>query len=423
MGAGAILECLMMSVKFRGFLAVMIGTLLGLGLSVSHSVLADKDPVESDAGLPWEEARLLAEVLERVKRDYVESVDDEALIEAAIRGMVSGLDPHSSFLKAEEYEDVQVATQGKYSGVGLEVSTENGLVRVISPIDDTPASRAGLRAGDVIVSVDSEAVVAENAQETVGKMRGKAGTTVSLEVLREGEAEPRAFELTRARIEVTSVRSLLLEPDFGYVRISLFSETTSRDLYRALRSLKKKNKAPLNGLILDLRNNPGGVLDAAVEVSDAFLEEGIIVSAAGRVQDAQFELFAQAGDILDGDPIVVLVNGGSASASEIVAGALKDHHRATIMGVQTYGKGSVQTVMPLSGGRAIKLTTSRYFTPTGESIHGLGIEPDVIVDDSDTQTTLFGQELRKVVEDKTVQQALTHLKANQPNTIVKAISR
>ena len=412
----------MMSVKFRGFLAVTIGVLMGFGLSVSHSVLADKDAAENDTSLPWEEARLLAEVLERVKRDYVESVDDDVLIEAAIRGMVSGLDPHSSFLEAKEYEDVQVATQGKYSGVGLEVSTENGLVRVISPIDDTPASRAGLRAGDVIISVDSEAVVEENVQETVGKMRGKPGTVVSLEVLREGESEPRAFELTRARIEVTSVRSALLEQDFGYVRISLFSETTSRDLHKALRTLRKKNKAPLNGLVLDLRNNPGGVLDAAVEVSDAFLEEGVIVSAAGRVEDAQFELFAQAGDVLEGDPIVVLVNGGSASASEIVAGALKDHHRATIMGAQTYGKGSVQTVMPLSGGRAIKLTTSKYFTPTGESIHGLGIEPDVIIEEDETQTPLFSRELRNVAEDKTVQKALSHLKANQPSTVVKAIS-
>ena len=410
----------MMSFKIRGLLAVVIGTLLGLGVSVSHSVLADKDEPAVEAGLPWEQARLLAEVLELVKQDYVESVDDKALIEAAIRGMVSGLDPHSSFLAAEEFEDVQVATQGNYSGVGLEVSTENGTVRVISPIDDTPASRAGLRAGDVIISVDSEAVGRDNAAETVSKMRGEAGTTVSLEVMREGETEPRSFELTRARIEVTSVRYKLLEPDYGYIRISLFSETTSRDLNKAIRSLRRKNASPLQGLVLDLRNNPGGVLEAAVEVSDAFLDDGIIVSAQGRVRDAQFQLFARSGDVLNGQPIVILVNGGSASASEIVAGALKDHERATIMGTQTYGKGSVQTVMPLSGGSAIKLTTSRYFTPTGESIHGLGIQPDVVIDDQDREPTVFDRRLERVEKDETVQQALSYLKANPNNTIVRA---
>lgn len=407
----------MMSLKFRGLLAVTIGVLMGVGLSISQSVLADKEAAV-ESSLPWEDARLLAEVLERVKRDYVDTVDDEVLIEAAIRGMVSDLDPHSSFLAAEEYEDVQVATQGNYSGVGLEVSTENGQVRVVSPIDDTPASRAGLKAGDIIMSVDSDTVGDTTAEETVARMRGEVGTTVTLKVKREGLEELQTFELTRARIEVTSVRSRLLEPDYGYVRISIFSETTSRDLFRALRNLRKENRSAIDGLILDLRNNPGGVLEAAVDVSDTFLEDGLIVSAEGRVRDADFELFARSGDALSGQPIVVLVNGGSASASEIVAGALKDHKRATIMGTQTYGKGSVQTVMPLSGGRAIKLTTSRYFTPSGDSIHGLGIEPDVAVEPEDNGLWL-GRGLENIESDSVVKQALELLKSQQPTTIVQ----
>ncbi|MEM7284291.1 MAG: S41 family peptidase, partial [Pseudomonadota bacterium] len=303
-----------MTLKQYPRLIILCALVAGLGALASHAVLADKEKGSSAlaTGLPWEDARLLAEVLERVKRDYVEIVDDQVLIEAAIRGMVSDLDPHSTFLGADEYADVQIATQGNYSGVGLEVTNDEGQVRVVSPIDDTPASRAGLKAGDVIVSVNNESVAESNADETVAKMRGKAGTTVSLEVRREGTEEPIGFELTRAQIEVTSVRSTLLENDFGYVRISIFSETTSRDLYRALRSMKRDNEGDLDGLVLDLRNNPGGVLEAAVEVSDAFLENGLIVSADGRIQDSKFKLFAQTGDLLRGKPVVVLVNGGSA---------------------------------------------------------------------------------------------------------------
>ena len=334
--------------------------------------------------------------------------------------MVSDLDPHSTFLGVDEYADVQVATQGNYSGVGLEVTNDEGMVRVVSPIDDTPASRAGVRAGDVIISVDDESVAQDNADETVARMRGKAGTDVTLTVRREGVEDPISFELTRARVEVTSVRSTLLEDDYGYVRISIFSETTSRDLYRALRGLKRgNNKSDLAGLVLDLRNNPGGVLEAAVDVSDAFLDQGLIVSADGRIQDSKFKLFAQTGDLMKGKPIVVLVNGGSASASEIVAGALRDHDRATIMGEQTFGKGSVQTVMPLSGGSAIKLTTSRYFTPSGESIHGVGINPDVLVEVDETSTFSLNRSLDNANEDQVIQEALSHLKNHQPTTVVQ----
>lgn len=411
----------MRSSGYRSPVAWVLVVAMGLGMAVSHSVLADKenDAVDRVNSLPWEDARLLAEVLERVKRDYVEIVDDQVLIEAAIRGMVSDLDPHSTFLGVDEYADVQVATQGNYSGVGLEVTNDDGLVRVVSPIDDTPASRAGVRAGDVIVSVDDESVAQDNADETVAKMRGKAGTDVTLTVKREGVEEPISFELTRARVEVTSVRSTLLEEDFGYIRISIFSETTSRDLYRALRQMRRNNKRDLTGLVLDLRNNPGGVLEAAVDVSDAFLEQGLIVSADGRIQDSRFKLFAQTGDLMKGKPIVVLVNGGSASASEIVAGALRDHDRATIMGEQTFGKGSVQTVMPLSGGSAIKLTTSRYFTPSGESIHGVGINPDVLVEVDASTDFRLNRSLDNANDDELIQQALTHLKTHQPTTVVK----
>jgi carboxyl-terminal processing protease len=366
-----------MSLKIRGLLAVSIGLVLGLTLSLGSVVLAERD-VKSSSSLPWDEARLLAEVLERVKRDYVDDVDDARLIEAAIRGMVADLDPHSAYLDPDEYEEIRVSTTGNYSGVGLEVSVEDDRVVVVTPIEGSPADEAGILQGDVVISVDGMPVDARDLNDTVARLRGVPGSSVQLGVLRTPDQAPLTYELVRARVQVSSVRHELLEGSIGYVRISHFSETTAPDLRDAVDAMRLDAGGELSGLVVDLRNNPGGVLEAAGEVADAFLDGGVIVSADGRVSDARFRLEAQPGDVMDGAPVTLLVNGGSASASEIVAGALQDHGRARIVGEPTFGKGSVQTVMPLSRGRAIKLTTSRYYTPSGRSIHQRGITPDVV---------------------------------------------
>jgi carboxyl-terminal processing protease len=366
-----------MSLKIRGLLAVSIGLVLGLTLSLGSVVLAERD-VKSSSSLPWDEARLLAEVLERVKRDYVDDVDDARLIEAAIRGMVADLDPHSAYLDPDEYEEIRVSTTGNYSGVGLEVSVEDDRVVVVTPIEGSPADEAGILQGDVVISVDGMPVDARDLNDTVARLRGVPGSSVQLGVLRTPDQAPLTYELVRARVQVSSVRHELLEGRIGYVRISHFSETTAPDLRDAVDAMRLDAGGELSGLVVDLRNNPGGVLEAAGEVADAFLDGGVIVSADGRVSDARFRLEAQPGDVMDGAPVTLLVNGGSASASEIVAGALQDHGRARIVGEPTFGKGSVQTVMPLSRGRAIKLTTSRYYTPSGRSIHQRGITPDVV---------------------------------------------
>ena len=369
-----------MSVKVRTILALIAGVALGASLSLSRGVLAEKEVAKEDT-LPWEDARLLAEVLERVKQDYVERIDDHALMESAIRGMVAALDPHSAFLDNEEYDEIRISTTGNYSGVGIEVTMEDGAVKVVSPIEGTPAARAGILAGDVIVSIDDVPVEAAGLNDAINRMRGKPGTQVKVGVLRAGNEQQLDFVLERSNVQVRSVKHEMLEPGFGYVRITHFSETTGSDLTKAVSSLKAASpQGRLRGLVLDLRNNPGGVLEAAVSVSDAFLDDGTIVSASGRAAESRFEMDATPGDLIDGAEIVVLVNGGSASASEIVAGALKDHGRATLMGRTTFGKGSVQTVMPLSDGHAIKLTTSRYYTPSGISIHEKGIDPDVVVE-------------------------------------------
>jgi carboxyl-terminal processing protease len=373
-----------MSLKTRGILVLVIGSILGLSLSLGGGIIADRsaaDPTE----LTWEQARLIAEVMERVKEDYVETIDEGALLESAIRGMVSDLDPHSRFLDASEYEDIRASASGGYSGVGIEVSSEEGKILVVAPIDGTPAFRAGIRSGDNIVAIDDSSVFRDGLQETIKKMRGRAGTRVNVSILRGREAELLVFNLRRERIQVSSVRHEKLSPSLGYVRISQFSDNTATELNSAIEDLMETFAATgdsLGGLILDLRNNPGGVLGAAVDVSDLFLSSGIIVTADGRTPDARFSREATSGDVLDGMPMVVLVNKGSASASEIVAGALQDHRRALIVGTSTFGKGLVQTVMPLSKGRAIKLTTSRYFTPSGDSIHETGIEPDILVDNA-----------------------------------------
>ncbi|MBT8131227.1 MAG: S41 family peptidase [Gammaproteobacteria bacterium] len=403
-----------MSVLSRGLLAVLIGVVLGLSLSAGSIVVAELNR-DSDA-LPIAEARLFAEVMERVKREYVDTVDDADLIESAIRGMVADLDPHSAFLDPEEYREIRISTSGNYTGVGLEVNVDDGRVVIVSPIDDTPAYHAGIRPGDTLIKVDGYPVE-QDIEDTVSRMRGEPGTEVHLTIARDEVDELLHFDLQRERIQVKSVRSTLLEPSFGYLRISQFSDSTARDLTRAVQDLAEENKNPLEGIVLDLRSNPGGVLEAAVDVSDAFIETGAIVSANGRASEAEFSMQANPGDITRGAKIVVLINEGTASASEIVAGALQDHHRAVLMGSTSFGKGSVQTVMPLSDGRAIKLTTSRYFTPSGRSIHELGIVPDIQleatgVEASDT-TAWLAEAANLLRGDYQLQQALNHLKSGE----------
>jgi carboxyl-terminal processing protease len=324
--------------------------------------------------------RAFAEIFGRIKQDYVEPVDDNVLLEQAIRGMLSGLDPHSSYLDAEEYKELQVGTTGKFGGLGIEVGMEDGFVKVIAPIDDTPAQRAGVKAGDLIVRLDGKPVKGMTLPEAVSIMRGEPGSKINLTIVREHEDKPLTFSISRDIIKVASVKSRMLEPGFGYLRISHFQASTTDDMLKAVKKLQADSDGAMNGMVLDLRNNPGGVLNSAVSVSDAFLKEGLIVYTKGRFAEAELEYKAKPGDILDGAPLVVLVNSGSASASEIVAGALQDHRRALIMGTRTFGKGSVQSVLPVTRGAAVKLTTARYYTPSGRSIQAEGIEPDIRVE-------------------------------------------
>ncbi len=366
-----------MSLKIRAILVVVIGIVMGLSLSVGGGLLSETKP-ENNEELDWEQAQLLAEVLERVRRDYVEVVDDAELLESAIRGMVGDLDAHSEYLNASEYRDIRISTTGSYTGVGIEVAKIDGVVRVITPIVGSPAARSGIRSGDELIAVDGQSIEANRLQETLGHLRGHVGSTVTLTVMRDEVAID--HEMQRQVIRVASVHREILSPSFGYVRISQFNENTAQELSLAVDELQEANGGMLEGLVLDLRNNPGGVLESAVDVSDLFLNSGIIVTAEGRSPESRFTRSAHHGDILDGATLIVLVNGGSASASEIVAGALQDHGRAIIVGTSTFGKGLVQTVMPLSKGRAIKLTTSRYYTPSGDSIHNVGIAPDVTIE-------------------------------------------
>jgi carboxyl-terminal processing protease len=366
----------LMSKKSGNALLLVAGIAIGLSLGLARGVLAEK-PTALGTDLPWQDARMLAAVLERVKHDYVNPVDDHQLLQAAIRGMVASLDPYSAYLDGDEYDEVKISSSGRYSGVGIELSIEDEQVVVIAPFDGSPAAQAGIRSGDIIVTIDGIPVNTSTLADTIGRMRGAEGTSVKIGIMREGHPEPMLFTLKRSRVELHSVRAEMLESGYGYARISQFSETTGDDLNAALKNLRKRNGAPLKGLVLDMRDNPGGVLEAAVSVADTFLDSGVIVTAKGRTPDSKFEMSATPGDALNGAPIVVLVNGGSASAAEIVAGALKDQHRAKLMGRTTFGKGSVQTIIPLSDDRAVKLTTSLYYTPSGVSINHRGIAPDI----------------------------------------------
>ena len=358
--------------KLRTSTLFIAGILLGLSLAIGHSVYALK---ENKATIPFEELQAFTDVYSRIKADYVEPVDDKKLLEDAIRGMLSGLDPHSNYLNPEEFNDLRIGTTGQFGGLGIEVGMENGFVKVISPIDDTPASRAGIKAKDLIIKLDDKPVKGMTLNDAVKLMRGKPNTDIKLTIVREGESKPLVITITREVIRVKSVKNRMLEPGYGYVRITSFQSRTTTDLLAAISKLQEENK--LNGLVLDLRNNPGGVLNGAVGVSDAFLNDGLIVYTEGRIDDSSLKYTATPGDALNGAPLVVLVNGGSASASEIVAGAIQDHKRGIIMGFKTFGKGSVQTIQELRNGAAVKLTTARYFTPNGRSIQAEGIEPDI----------------------------------------------
>jgi carboxyl-terminal processing protease len=355
-------------------LLMFVGLTLAQGLATSVPVSAQ---AQTNEELPLEDLRTFAEVYGRIKNDYVEGVKDKSLLESAIRGMLGGLDPHSDYLDKEQYRDLQVGTSGEFGGLGIEVGMENGFVKVIAPIDDTPAQRAGLQPGDVIVRIDDKPVKGMSLSQAVNLMRGKPGTEIRLTVLRSDNGQPFTVELERAVVHVASVKSRTLAPGYGYVRISNFQARTTEDMLAAIGKLKSENNGELKGLVLDLRNNPGGVLNAAVGVSDAFITDGLIVYTEGRLPDSKLQFRAGPDDVLSGAPIVVLVNRGSASASEIVAGALQDHKRALIMGAKTFGKGSVQTIVPIDDSTALKLTTARYFTPLGRSIQAKGIVPDI----------------------------------------------
>ena len=378
---------------FRGLMMLLTGIVLGLGFAFSTNtwtaIKAHSAP-PAEPAYDAESAALLSEVLDRVRSEYVDPIDDRVLVESAIRGIIKDLDKHSGYLEPSQYEDIRISTSGNYTGVGLDVSLDNGKVTVVSPLDGAPAQRAGILPGDVVVSVDNVPVDEHNVEETVGRMRGELGTEVTVDVLRDGNPEPLRFALTRSAVQLKTVNSEYLGNGLAYIRLTSFAESTPRDLARAVRSVEEEAGRDLLGVILDLRNNPGGVLDSAVQVADAFLDDGLIVRGTGRVQQARFEEFAHVGELLEGVPAVVLVNGGSASASEIVAGALQDHGRARIVGERTYGKGSVQTVLPLGEGRALKLTTSRYLTPSGRSINGSGISPDVVVRNPDPEQLYRG---------------------------------
>ena len=362
----------------RSITWLLAGGAIGVFLAVGPGVLAER---HSEGTLPLEDLRTFTEVFARIKNDYVEPVEDKALLENAIRGMLSGLDPHSSYLIPDDYQELQAGTSGEFGGLGIEVGMEDGFVKVIAPIDDTPAKRAGVEAGDLVIRLDDTPVKGMSLSDAVKVMRGAPGTDIILTIVREGLDRPIRITITRAVIQVTSVRSRALEPGYGYVRISQFQLRTGETLREVVGKLREDaGDEDLKGLVLDLRNNPGGVLNAAVSVSDAFLSEGIIVYTEGRMDDAKLTFSAKGSDILDGIPLVVLVNAGSASASEIVAGALQDHRRAVIMGEKTFGKGSVQTILPLGNGSALKLTTARYYTPSGISIQARGIVPDITLD-------------------------------------------
>ena len=396
--------------KLRSIGLMLVGAVAGVLISLNFQAIADR---ATRSPLPIEELRAFTEVFGAIKTNYVEPVEDKKLITEAINGMLTGLDPHSAYLDAEAFKELQVGTQGQFGGLGIEVSMEDGFVKVVSPIEDTPAYRAGIKPNDLIIKLDDTPVKGMSLNDAVKRMRGKPNTQITLTISRKGESAPIVVTLTRAVIRVQSVKSKMIEPGYAWVRVSQFQEATAEHLVRHLDTLFKQGA--VKGLVLDLRNDPGGLLHGAVAISAAFLPaKSLVVSTDGRAEDARKKFFASPDDYARrGDdvlrklpaaaktvPMVVLVNGGSASASEIVAGALQDHKRAKVIGTQTFGKGSVQTIMPLGNNTAIKLTTARYYTPGGRSIQALGITPDIIVEDpSDTATRVREADLQRHLEN------------------------
>jgi carboxyl-terminal processing protease len=402
-----------MTQKAKFMVVGLAGVLAGAALTLNLSAIADKD---AQTALPVEELRAFTDVFARIKSDYVEPVEDKKLITEAINGMLTGLDPHSAYLDVEGFKDLQVGTQGEFGGLGIEVGMEDGFVKVVSPIEDTPAFKAGVKPGDLIIKLDDTPVKGMTLNDAVKRMRGKPGSNIKLTIARKGVDKPIVLTLTRAVIKIRSVKFKLLESGYGYVRVTQFQEHTGELLAEALNKLYKDNKAPLRGLILDLRNDPGGLLNGAVAVTAAFVKpDSLVVYTEGRTEDAKMRLNASREHYLrpmqldylknipEGVkqvPMVVLVNSGSASASEIVAGALQDHKRAVVMGTRTFGKGSVQTILPIGNGTAIKLTTARYFTPSGRSIQAKGIEPDIVVEDPAMPSEDEGLGIREADLDK-----------------------
>lgn len=357
--------------------SIFVFTLLA-ALFGAPAHLAGAGEQSTQAELPIDDLRLFAEIFSMIKADYVEPMDDETLLRDAVRGMLGGLDPHSSYLDADSFREINIDTRGEFGGLGLEVTLEDGVIRVVAPMDGTPAEEAGIRSGDLIIRLDGITVKGQALDQAVGRMRGEPGSAITLTILRDGVEAPFDVIVKRAIIQLQSVRGELLEARFAYTRISQFQSGTGASLRRQLERLEEQADGPLSGLVLDLRNNPGGVLDGAVEVSDLFLSKGVIVSTRGRAADSAFTFNATGRDVLSGAPLVVLVNRGSASASEIVAGALQDHQRGLILGTKTFGKGSVQTILPMKNGAALKLTTARYYTPNNHSIQATGIQPDIV---------------------------------------------
>ena len=410
---------------------VVLGFLIALGAYVSTQRDAapapetrTSIPASQKSPLTLAESAQLAEVIERVQREYVDNVSHPELINDALRGVVSGLDPYSSYLDAEEYADLRVSTAGTYAGIGIEVSTADRALRVVRPFRDSPAAAAGIQSGDMISAIDGTPVGAD-LDAAMARMRGPRGSTVKLAVTRVGQSLPLEFTVERAQVDVHSVAMVKLEGGYVYARITAFSDTTAEDFAASIARLRRDMPAKPRGVVLDLRNNPGGVLESAVEVADQLLETGVIVTADGRTPAARFTMEATPGELLPGVPVVVLVNGSTASAAEILAGALQDHHRGLLLGRRTFGKGSVQTVMPLKEGRAIKLTTSRYFTPSGRSIQGQGIEPDHAFENIDgVPLELDDARVRQTLgaRDAGIHAALELLKGNKPKAVAPGMT-
>ena len=367
--------------RLAGRIVRAVALSVGVGLAAGTASGDDREPLPVNQlpidQLPIDQLRAFGEVFDLVKEQYIRPVDDRELLEDAIRGMVNSLDPHSAYLTAEEHRELQEGTSGEFGGLGIEITAEDGLIRIITPLDDSPAYDAGLLPGDLVTRVDGESVRDLTATEAAKRIRGQPGTPVSLTILREEEEGPLEFSIVRDIVEIASVKSDLIEPGFARIRVSRFQTQTGARLLEAIRRAEEANGGPLAGAVLDLRNNPGGILSGAVSVADAFLDDGLIVYTEGRDPDTREEYYAKPSDFLSGVPIVALVNGGSASAAEIVAGALQDRRRAVIAGTRTFGKGSVQTIVSLDDGSALKLTTSRYYTPSGHSIQARGIIPDI----------------------------------------------